>query len=150
MDRVGNSDASMRPSIFVLQIQPSLIVCSLLCPVYALAGKCRSVIDIRTKRGKSFVEKNLFGPLAIEHYSWRHVPVGRTTGRGNLSITTRDEVRSANLVERRHCEWKSHSERRFDCNRAWSNKWPFLIEIRMRTSTVTCGIRRPNLSAFTM
>ena len=45
-----------------------------------------------------FAEKNLFGPLAIEHYNWRHVPVGRTTGQGNLSITTRDEAKVGELL----------------------------------------------------
>jgi CubicO group peptidase (beta-lactamase class C family) len=37
-----------------------------------------------------FAKTNLFTPLGIERYSWRHVPVDRTTGQGNLSITTRD------------------------------------------------------------
>jgi CubicO group peptidase (beta-lactamase class C family) len=37
-----------------------------------------------------FAKTNLFGPLGIERFSWRHVPVNRTTGQGNLSITTRD------------------------------------------------------------
>ena len=39
-----------------------------------------------------FAKTNLFGSLAIRDYSWRHVPVNRTTGQGNLSITTRDEA----------------------------------------------------------
>jgi CubicO group peptidase (beta-lactamase class C family) len=39
-----------------------------------------------------FAKTNLFDPLGIENYRWRHVPVGRTTGQGNLSITTRDEA----------------------------------------------------------
>jgi CubicO group peptidase (beta-lactamase class C family) len=37
-----------------------------------------------------FADKNLFGPLGIETERWRHVPVDRVTGQGNLSITTRD------------------------------------------------------------
>jgi CubicO group peptidase (beta-lactamase class C family) len=45
-----------------------------------------------------FANINLFGPLGIGHYSWRHVPVDRTTGQGNLSITTRDEVAIGELM----------------------------------------------------
>jgi CubicO group peptidase (beta-lactamase class C family) len=45
-----------------------------------------------------FAKVNLFSPLGIENYSWRHVPVDRTTGQGNLSITTRDEAAIGELV----------------------------------------------------
>jgi CubicO group peptidase (beta-lactamase class C family) len=45
-----------------------------------------------------FAGKNLFGPLAIEHYNWRHVSVGRTTRQGNLFITTRDEAKVGELL----------------------------------------------------
>jgi CubicO group peptidase (beta-lactamase class C family) len=45
-----------------------------------------------------FAKTNLFGPLGIEKYSWRHVPVERTTGQGNLSITTRDEAAIGQLM----------------------------------------------------
>ena len=45
-----------------------------------------------------FAKTNLFGPLGIESYSWRHVPVDRTTGQGNLSITTRDEAAIGELM----------------------------------------------------
>src|SRR5271168_5216181 len=37
-----------------------------------------------------FARVNLFGPLGIQDYRWRHVPLNRITGQGNLSITTRD------------------------------------------------------------
>jgi len=38
-----------------------------------------------------FANRNLFGPpLGVGTESWRHVPVQRVTGQGNLSITTRD------------------------------------------------------------
>ncbi len=37
-----------------------------------------------------FARVNLFGPLGIQDYRWRHVPINRVTGQGNLSITTRD------------------------------------------------------------
>jgi CubicO group peptidase (beta-lactamase class C family) len=39
-----------------------------------------------------FAEQHLFSPLGIAHYNWRHVPIDRTTGQGNLEITTRDEA----------------------------------------------------------
>jgi CubicO group peptidase (beta-lactamase class C family) len=39
-----------------------------------------------------FAKQNLFSPLGIARYEWRRVPVDRTTGQGNLSITTRDEA----------------------------------------------------------
>jgi len=37
-----------------------------------------------------FARVNLFDPLGIRDYRWRHVPINRVTGQGNLSITTRD------------------------------------------------------------
>ncbi len=37
-----------------------------------------------------FAKKNLFGPIGIKEFEWRHVPVNRTTGQGNLKITARD------------------------------------------------------------
>jgi CubicO group peptidase (beta-lactamase class C family) len=37
-----------------------------------------------------FARVNLFGSLGIQDYRWRHVPINRITGQGNLSITTRD------------------------------------------------------------
>jgi CubicO group peptidase (beta-lactamase class C family) len=45
-----------------------------------------------------FAKTNLFGPLGIENYRWRHVPVDRTTGQGNLSITTRGEAKIGELM----------------------------------------------------
>jgi CubicO group peptidase (beta-lactamase class C family) len=45
-----------------------------------------------------FAKANLFTPLGIEHYNWRHVPVNHTTGQGNLSITTRDAAAIGELV----------------------------------------------------
>lgn len=37
-----------------------------------------------------FARVNLFEPLGIQDYRWRHVPINRITGQGNLSISTRD------------------------------------------------------------
>jgi CubicO group peptidase (beta-lactamase class C family) len=45
-----------------------------------------------------FANANLFSPLSIQKYSWRHVPVNRATGQGNLSITTRDEAAIGQLM----------------------------------------------------
>jgi CubicO group peptidase (beta-lactamase class C family) len=45
-----------------------------------------------------FAKSKLFGPLGIENYTWRHVPINRTTGQGNLSITTRDEAKIGELL----------------------------------------------------
>ncbi len=45
-----------------------------------------------------FARTNLFGPLEIPKYSWRHVPIDRITGQGNLSITTRDEAAIGELM----------------------------------------------------
>jgi CubicO group peptidase (beta-lactamase class C family) len=39
-----------------------------------------------------FARVSLFAPLRIAKFEWRHVPVGRTTGQGNLRRTTRDEA----------------------------------------------------------
>lgn len=44
-----------------------------------------------------FAEQMLFRPLGVSAYKWRRVPINRTTGQGNLSITTRDEARIGEL-----------------------------------------------------
>ncbi len=44
-----------------------------------------------------FAKQQLFGPLGINAFTWRHVPIDRITGQGNLSITTRDEARIGEL-----------------------------------------------------
>jgi CubicO group peptidase (beta-lactamase class C family) len=45
-----------------------------------------------------FARVNLFDPLGIQDYRWRHVPINRTTGQGNLSITTRDMATIGELM----------------------------------------------------
>jgi CubicO group peptidase (beta-lactamase class C family) len=45
-----------------------------------------------------FGKKNLFAPLAIQNFKWEHVPVNRTSGQGNFSITTRDEAAIGQMV----------------------------------------------------
>ncbi len=45
-----------------------------------------------------FAKTNLFDPLGVQKYIWRHVPIDRTTGQGNLSITTRDEAAIGELM----------------------------------------------------
>lgn len=45
-----------------------------------------------------FAKTNLFEPLGIKNYRWRHVPIDRTTGQGNLSITARDEATVGELM----------------------------------------------------
>ena len=45
-----------------------------------------------------FARVNLFEPLGIQDYRWRHVPINRTTGQGNLSITTRDMAAIGELM----------------------------------------------------
>jgi CubicO group peptidase (beta-lactamase class C family) len=44
-----------------------------------------------------FAKQQLFDPLGIQAFTWRHVPINRITGQGNLSITTRDEARIGEL-----------------------------------------------------
>ncbi len=39
-----------------------------------------------------FARKYLFQALGIDDFKWRHVPVNRVVGQGNLYITTRDEA----------------------------------------------------------
>jgi len=46
----------------------------------------------------AFVDRNLFQPLGIPQYRWRHVPVDRTTGQGNLEITARDAAAIGQLM----------------------------------------------------
>ena len=45
-----------------------------------------------------FAKRNLFAPLVIQNFKWEHVPVNRTTGQGNFSITTRDEAAIGQMV----------------------------------------------------
>lgn len=45
-----------------------------------------------------FAKLNLFEALGIRTFNWRQVPIGRTTGQGNLSITTRDEATIGQLL----------------------------------------------------
>jgi CubicO group peptidase (beta-lactamase class C family) len=45
-----------------------------------------------------FAKANLFGPLGITKFHWRHVPVNRTTGQGNLEITARDAASIGELM----------------------------------------------------
>jgi CubicO group peptidase (beta-lactamase class C family) len=45
-----------------------------------------------------FARVNLFEPLGIQDYRWRHVPINRITGQGNLSITTRDLAAIGELI----------------------------------------------------
>jgi len=45
-----------------------------------------------------FARVNLFEPLGIRDYQWRHVPINRITGQGNLSITARDLAAIGELV----------------------------------------------------
>jgi CubicO group peptidase (beta-lactamase class C family) len=45
-----------------------------------------------------FARANLFEPLGIKNYRWRHVPIDRITGQGNLSITARDMAAIGELM----------------------------------------------------
>ena len=45
-----------------------------------------------------FARRNLLAPLAIRRFKWEHVPVNRTAGQGNFSITTRDEAAIGQMV----------------------------------------------------
>lgn len=45
-----------------------------------------------------FANEALFGPLGIATEHWRHVPVDRVTGQGNLSITARDLATIGEMV----------------------------------------------------
>ncbi len=57
-----------------------------------------AIIENATKmRLDAFAKQALFDPLNIRKFEWRHVPVDRTTGQGNLRITTRDEARIGEL-----------------------------------------------------
>jgi CubicO group peptidase (beta-lactamase class C family) len=50
-----------------------------------------AIIENATKRPlDEFARTTLFQPIGIDRFEWRHVPVGRTTGQGNLKITARD------------------------------------------------------------
>jgi CubicO group peptidase (beta-lactamase class C family) len=45
-----------------------------------------------------FASAHLFRPLNIQSFDWRHVPVNRTTGQGNLEITARDGAALGQLM----------------------------------------------------
>ena len=61
-----------------------------------------------------FAKQALFDSLGIRKFEWRKVPINRTTGQGNLSITTRDEARLGELV-------LHHGE--FNGNQIVSREW---------------------------
>jgi CubicO group peptidase (beta-lactamase class C family) len=45
-----------------------------------------------------FASAHLFRPLNIQSFHWRHVPVNRTTGQGNLEISARDGAALGQLM----------------------------------------------------
>jgi CubicO group peptidase (beta-lactamase class C family) len=55
----------------------------------------------------AFAKQTLFHPLGIRDFQWRHVPVNRTTGQGNLQVATRDEAKIGELVLH-HDEFGGH------------------------------------------
>ncbi|MCU1222915.1 MAG: CubicO group peptidase beta-lactamase class family [Edaphobacter sp.] len=58
-----------------------------------------AIIENATKTPlDGFARTNLFGPLNIQSFHWRHVPVDRTTGQGNLEITARDAAALGQLM----------------------------------------------------
>jgi CubicO group peptidase (beta-lactamase class C family) len=58
-----------------------------------------AIIENATKTPlDNFARANLFGPLNIQSFRWRHVPVERTTGQGNLEITARDAAALGQLM----------------------------------------------------
>jgi CubicO group peptidase (beta-lactamase class C family) len=58
-----------------------------------------AIIENATKTSlDDFAQTNLFAPLNIQNFRWRHVPVNRTTGQGNLEITAR--AGSRNIAKR--------------------------------------------------
>jgi len=67
------------------------------CSVNAfLAG---AILENATKTSlDDFARTNLFGPLGMANFQWRHVPVHRTTGQGNLAITARDAAALGQLM----------------------------------------------------
>jgi CubicO group peptidase (beta-lactamase class C family) len=57
-----------------------------------------AIIENATKMPlDAFAKQALFDPLGIEAFEWRHVPINRTTGQGNLRITARDAARIGEL-----------------------------------------------------
>lgn len=69
----------------------------LYCSINAfLAG---AIVENATKSPLDhFARTHLFGPLNIRNLRWRHVPVNRTTGQGNLEITARDAAALGQLM----------------------------------------------------
>jgi CubicO group peptidase (beta-lactamase class C family) len=95
-DRLDESTDWIRTAYSVpMKIEPGMKY--LYCSLNAfLTG---AIVENATHmRLDQFAEANLFAPLGIEHFTWRHVPVDRTTGQGNLSITTRDEAAIGELM----------------------------------------------------
>ncbi len=66
------------------------------CSINAfLAG---AIIENASKMPLDVFAQNLFAPLGIRNFKWRHVPVDRTTGQGNLQITARAEAKIGELI----------------------------------------------------
>jgi CubicO group peptidase (beta-lactamase class C family) len=95
-DRLDESSDWMR-SIYAVPMKRPPASAYLYCSINAfLTG---AIVENATRTPLDvFVHKNLFAPLQINEYHWRHVPVDRTTGQGNLEITARDAAAIGQLM----------------------------------------------------
>ena len=95
-DRLDESSDWMR-SVYAVPMKRPAGSAYLYCSVNAfLAG---AIVENASHMAlDAFIDRNLFAPLGIERYRWRHVPVDRTTGQGNLAITARDAAAIGELM----------------------------------------------------
>jgi CubicO group peptidase (beta-lactamase class C family) len=95
-DRLDESSDWMR-TVYAIPMKRPPGEKYLYCSVNAfLTG---AIVEDATKEPlDEFGRTNLFGPLNIERFRWRHVPVNRTTGQGNLEITARDAAALGQLM----------------------------------------------------
>jgi CubicO group peptidase (beta-lactamase class C family) len=95
-DRLDESSDWMR-SVYAVPVKRTPGERYLYCSVNAfltgaiIENAARTTLD-------DFASTHLFRPLNIQTFHWRHVPVNRTTGQGNLEITARDGAALGQLM----------------------------------------------------
>jgi len=95
-DRLDESQDWMR-TVYAIPMKRAAGQRYLYCSVNAfLTG---AIVENATKISlDDFARETLFGPLNIQDFRWRHVPVNRVTGQGNLEITARDAAALGQLM----------------------------------------------------
>jgi CubicO group peptidase (beta-lactamase class C family) len=95
-DRLDESSDWMR-SVYAVPVKRTPGERYLYCSVNAFLTGAIIENAARTTLN-DFANTHLFRPLNVQNFHWRHVPVNRTTGQGNLEITARDGAALGQLM----------------------------------------------------